>query len=612
MKKLLIILLFYNLVGHSQNVDIQIKAPKAVEVGEQFQVVYEVNDNVTGFENTSFPDFDLLGGPSQSKSHQIISNNGKIINEVNISFSYYLRAKKVGKFTVNPIAVVVGGKKYKSKPLVIEVVASSNGNASTGNTNKNNSAAGSSTPQAGNTGTGETFGGIFANKSTLYIGEPILVSLKVFSANEIVDIPDFKESNFTGFYKNKIDLGQLKLTQDKYNGKSYYSVLLQKNILFPQQTGELSLTGFSLSPVLRFYKTRRATSQIEAMMYGSYTIREAENKSVKIKSPNLKIKVLPLPEAGKPTNFNGVVGAYEIKSYVDRTSLGANDAFTMKIVVSGRGNLDLLQIPDPNFPSDFEVYEPKVTTNIDVTVAGVSGSKTYEYLVIPRTEGTYKIPSLSFSFFNHEKKSYQSASTDEYEIKVSKGTGSAFISNGGEVSSKEINYLNKDINYIKTNELTVNKIGNHLFNSILHWIILILIPIATFVLLFAMRKRMKENMDVMATKNRRANMVARKRLKMASKYLSEKNETEFYNEISRVLWGYFGDKFSIVLSELSVDNVKIALTEKNLDSTIIIDVVNILEECEFARFAPSKSDSRMNEIFEKASAIISKTEKTLK
>lgn len=610
MKKLLIILLFVNFIAQGQNVSISINAPSAVEVGEQFQINYTVNAEVSGFENTTFPDFDLLGGPQQGLSRSSSFINGKVSNEIKHSFTYILRGKKVGKFTISPIGVVVDGKRYKSKSIVIEVVASSNGSAaSSRNKNSNND---DSRNAAGSTGSGETFGGIFSSKSTIYQGEPILVSLKVFSTNEIVDIPDFKESNFNGFYKNTVDIGQLKLTQERYDGKAYYSVLLQKNILFAQQSGDLSLSGFSLSPVVRTYKTRKAASQVEAFMYGSNTIKEPMNSQVKIKSPNLKIKVLPLPDAGKPDGFNGTVGIYEIKTTVDRTTLNANDAFTYKITITGKGNIELLDVPKPEFHPDFEVYDPKVSTNIDVSVAGVNGSKTFEYLVIPRTEGNYNIPPLVFSFFNYEKKKYETKIAEGYQIKVGKGSGSAMISGGNMVESQEVKYLNQDIRYIITSNQRFQRTGMFMFNSLIHWILLVIIPLFTFAGIYLMRKRMRENLDVFAVKNRRASKVAMKRLKTAKRFLDQNKEMEFYDEISRVLWGYFGDKFSIVLSELSVENVKLELNARGLKSDIAEEVGLLLEECEFARFAPTRSGNTLSDIYSRASEIITRTEKIVK
>lgn len=609
MKKfLLIILVIFSFGVKAQKISFTQKAPGAVELGESFNVVYQINRNGNSFKGPTFKDFDYQGGPytSSSQSYQMI--NGSTTQSVSLSYTYQLRASKVGKFTLPAATIKVNGKTYKSNSRVIEVVKGNNPAPPSSSSNSNPSTKGANSDKA--IPEGIIFGRTLVNKKNVYVGEPILVTQKIYSKKQIANVTDFKEPSYDGFWKEDIDIGQLKLTKENYGGQVYFTVTLQKMILFPQKVGKLDLGSFDLNAVISIRKTRKARNQWEYWQYGDKVVT-AENTNVSINSPKVNINVKSIPEAGRPKDYTGVVGNFTFSAKLDKSKVEANDAINLKLVVKGNGNIDLLDIPKPAFPSDFEIYDPKIKTKSDNSVAGVNGSKSYEYLIIPRNEGLYEIPPISFSYFDVSKGKFITLKSDTFRIKVGKGKASTVLRTSDDINRTDVKYLDQDIRFIKTNSNHWQPIGFHYFNSLLHISLLILFPILLILAIIIFNRNRKQKADVVSMKNKRATKVARKRLKNADKLLKANKQKEFFIEISLVLWGYLSDKFSIPVSELSMDNIREKLRSK-MDEETIEEVIKVVDKCEYARFAPSGSTSISQEIYDESMDIISKIEKLLR
>ncbi|OIP02317.1 MAG: hypothetical protein AUJ98_01685 [Bacteroidetes bacterium CG2_30_33_31] len=606
---IIFISLFLSIVGIGQNVNFKVQVPGAVELGEVFNVTYQLNNDGRDFKGPTFQDFDYLGGPylSTSSSTQII--NGSMSQSYNKSFTYQLRASKIGKFTIAAASIVVDGKRYNSNSAVVEVVkGNSSSNAAPGNSNQN---ADNKSNDANNSNAdGLIFGRTIISKNSAYVGEPILVTQKIYSKKQIANITDFKEPSYTGFWKEMIDIGQLKLTKETYNNQVYNVVVIQKMIIFPQNSGTLQIGSFNLKAVITIVTSRKPRDQWEQWMYGN-KINTSQNTNVEVNSPKQIIKVKPLPEKGKPNNFNGIVGNYTLTATVDKNKVNANDALNLKISLKGSGNIDLLDITPPDFPSDFEVYDPKISTKSDNSVGGVSGSKTWEYLIIPRKEGKFEIPAISFSYFDVNRGSYVNLKSNSFNIEVAKGKAGSYIPSEANVDREDIKYLNKDILYIKTDLGEIREKNYHFFNSFWHIIMLIIIPLITIILIILNKKFAKQRADVVMMKTKTATRVARKRLTRAKKLMDAGENSEFYVEISKVLWGYLSDKFSIPLSELSMDNLRTSLSAY-IDAATIEEAIKAVEHCEYARFAPIQSDDEVHGVYDESLMIISKIEKIIK
>ena len=590
----------------AQGIKLTVNGPTMVEEGSQFRLTYRINSDVDEFHEPKFVDFDLLSGPSRGISYSTQIINGRASQSVEHTYTYYLRAQKKGTYSVPKAGITIDDKEYYSSNWTITVVESKGGAYK----KASDAAIAKENPKAFKAA-GNVFVRTLVSKRNAYIGEPLILVQKLYSKERIANITDMKEPSYSGFWKESIEIGDLQLTKETLKGKTYNVVVLQKYILFPQKTGKLSIGSFNLEAVVQIIKTRAPRNRTEQMMYGN-KVRYYSNETVKLKSPlvNLNIKALP---AGKPANFNGLVGNFTMTASIDKTELQANDAFNLKIKIKGKGNISLLEIPKPNFPPDFEVYDPKVSQKSTTDPSGMSGSKTYEYLIIPRNEGDYVIPSIGFSFFNPRTGRYKTLKSDTFRIKVGKGTGEAFTSvNSSSVNRDEIKYLGKDIHYIKSDHTKLAPINKSSFNSLPHLLYLLFAPFLALGLIIFYKKNEKSRSDLSLMRNRKATKAAHKRLKIAKKLLVNKDKNSFYDEISKVLWGYLGDKFDISLSELSTETIRERLSAKQVDPKIITEIISILNSCEYARYAPTDQSNGMDQIYELALNIISKIEKSLK
>ncbi len=601
---LIILLLLFANNAISQDVQFTVDAPSNVELGGQFRLTYSINQDAN-FTGPEFNNFQLLGGPSTSSSTSMQIINGRTSSSTKKSYTYYVKAIKLGKFTLPIATVEIKGKEYKSAPISIEVVKNASNPNATSIPNNNNI----KNPKF--KADGVVFVKSFVNKRNVYIGEPIILTQKLYSKERLSNITDFKEPSYTGFWKEGIDIGELKLSREIINGQAYNVVILNKSILFPQKSGKLEIGSFKLDAIIQIVKKRKAKDRFEQMMYGN-VLQYYANENVSLLSPKIKINVKTLPN-NKPKNFSGVVGKFTMTAEIDKTELKANDAFNLKVTIKGKGNIGLLEAPKIVFPPDFEVYDPKVSKKSKNTANGISGSKTYEYLIIPRNEGDYTIPSFGFYYFNPQSERYESSVSPDFKIHVTKGDGIVFngaTSSG--VNRDDVKYLGKDIRYIFTHLNNKQGIDNHGFNSLKHILSLILIFIFGILSIIILKKREKKRGNTSLMRLKKATKMAKKRLKLASKLLHENNEAKFYEETSKAIWGYLSDKFNINLSELSIDIIKENLKNNNVDNENINEIVQILEQCEYARYAPSKNQHDMFELYDRSVKIISKIEKSLK
>lgn len=598
---LLGITLFSYLNTVAQDVQFTVDAPSRVEHGGQFRLTYSINQE-GDFKGPEVTNFQLLGGPSVSSSTSMQIINGRTNSSTTKSYTYYLKADKIGKFKLPVASVNINGKNYKSAALAIEVVKSASPQ------NNSGQAAVSNTefkPE------GVVFVRSLVNKRNIYVGEPIVVTHKLYSKEQIANITDFKEPSYTNFWKENIDIGELKLTREVLDGQSYNVVILQKNILFPQKSGNLSIGEFKLDAVVKIVKKRKARDHFEQMMYGNI-VQYYAHEEVSIKSPIVKIKAKDLP-LNRPQNFNGVVGSFKLKAEVDKTELKANDAFNLKIKISGKGNVDLLEAPYFNFPPDFEVYDPKISKSSKSSTSGVSGSKTYEYLIIPRNEGDFVIPSFSFCYFDPQSERYESCSSPEFKIHVSKGEGEVVSGTRNvNVNRDEVKYVGSDIRHIMFECDEQIEIGDHSFNSLQHILWLSLSPLFALTLIVFIKKREQKRGNTSLMRLKKATKMAQKRLKTAHQFLQSSDKTKFYEETSKALWGYLSDKFNISLSVLSMELIQEKLSEKSVEKEYIDEISRIIEHCEYARYAPAGEQHEMAELYDSAIKIISKIEKSLK
>lgn len=585
-------------------------APDAVAVGDQFRLSYTVTtQNVRDFRAPSIKGFDVLMGPSRSQQSSEVSINGQTTSSSKLTFTYILMANAEGSFTVPGATITADGNQMVSNSVQIKVLPANQANSTS-------SSGGSGKQQSGSTsrassGTGISSNDLFItateNKTTVYEQEAFLLTYKVYTLVNLRMFDNVKLPDFKGFHSQEVELpNDRRWGLEHYKDRNYQSTVYRQFVLYPQQSGPLTIDAARFDAVIA--KATQVSDPFEAFFNGGNNYVEIRKTLL---TPKLTINVKPLP-AGKPANFSGGVGDFNITSSINSTNLKTNDAVTVKLVISGTGNLKLIANPEIKFPEDFEVYDPKVDNKFRLTNAGLSGSKVIEYLAIPRNAGTYKIPAVKFSYFDINTRSYKTLTTEEYELHVEKGAGNAAQTIANFTNKEDLKILNEDIRYIKLNDVVLSQKGDFLFDSLVYWLFY-LIPSIVFIAFFIIyRKQIAANANVAEMRTKKANKVAVKRMKQAGKLLAENKKDEFYDEVLKALWGYISDKLNIPVSRLSKDNIEGDLRNYGVDDALIKEFLDALNNYEFARFAPGDDNQVMDKVYSASLDVISKMENSIK
>jgi uncharacterized membrane protein len=450
-----------------------------------------------------------------------------------------------------------------------------------------------------------------------YLGEQILVTYKIYTKVPVSNLIVKKLSSFQGFWSKSLldNKQQYKQTTEIINGQEYVVAVINQFAIFPQKTGKLIIepTEMECEVQLRVQNNRkRGYDPFEDFFNDPFFNRNVKNIRTVIKSNPISIEVKPLPQKNKPANFNGAVGDFRLSSKIDRTELKANDALTLTYTISGKGNLELFNMPNIKFPVDFETFDPKISSNIKTSSSGVSGRKKFEYLVIPRVGGNFIINPFTLSYFDPKTKKYRTIKSKVYEIKVEKGE----ITSGGisysSSAQEDIQFIGQDIRHIKPLPFKLYTIASHLFLSATFFTIIVIIILLMTMIVILIKRMEKRKSNTSLLKNRKANKIAKTRLRSAEKFKNEGDDKAYYDEIAQALWGYIGDKFSLKQYELSIDSVSETLKEKGADNVVTETFINILNNIEFARFAPGDSSNKMESIYNESVNAIMLAEKALK
>ncbi|MCO6501188.1 MAG: protein BatD [Vicingus serpentipes] len=561
---------------------------QAVKTGDRFQIEFKGNGDFTNFKAPSFSNFRVLSGPNQSTSMSWI--NGRTSSSV--SYSYILMAVKEGEFTIGPAVAAFEGKAYKTNTLKINVTKGVPVQQNTGGNQQN------TTTQQANV-SDDLYIKASVNKTKVYQGEQIIATYKLYtrvniSGNELV-----KNADLNGFWSQEIDIGQSQWTQEIIGGYRWQVATIRKIVLFPQRSGKLEIDPLAMN----FTVQRRASGRGQSVFdqfFGRY-----ENVEYQLKSEAIKINVMPHPQPA-PEGFNGAVGNMDMVVDVSANEVKANEAINIKVKISGKGNINLIEKPTIKFPSDFETYDPKVNDNIKTTINGVAGNIEYDYLIIPRHAGKFNIDPIVFSYFDPTTKKYKTITSDPIQLNILKGDGTSNNVAFSSSNKEDIELLGEDIRYIHTLPIEIAHANTQFYNSWKFYLSLLLAPLL-FLLTFIFRNKIRTaNSDVVGMKKKKASKLATKRLASAKASLAANNKSEFYEATSKALYGYVGDKLNIAVSELNQSNIKEKLTAINVTENTVTDLIETLELCDMARFAPVAVAEQ--EVYDKAASIINKIE----
>ena len=580
------------------------RAPSQVAVGEQFRLTYTINtQDVRGFRAGNIPEeFEVLMGPSTSTQSSFQMVNGHTSSTSSVTYTYIVVATKNGTFTIPPAHATVDGKTVTSNEVRIKV----SGQAQQGGRQQSRQQSGGNGElrPAGTAISGsDLFIHVSASKQHVREQEPILLTYKVYTLVGLTQLSG-KMPDLKSFYTREVPLPQEKSFKiETFNGRQYRTVTWQQYVMFPQATGKLEIPAITYDGIV--VQQNRNVDPFEAFFNGGSGYVEVKKQ---IKAPAITIQVDPLPQ--RPANFSGGVGSFDISAQVDKTEVKANDPVNLRVVVSGVGNMKLLKQPVVKMPKDFDSYDAKVTDKTKLTVNGLEGSIVYDFLAVPRHQGTFEIPAIEYTYFDTKTNAYKTLRTEPFTLKVAKGDGQTTVSSfAGQEDVKE---LANDIRYIHTGNTMQHGVDEFFFGSTAYGVslgVLLLIFISLFVVF---RHRAIENANRVKQRAGKANKVAVKRLKKAAKLMKAGKDSDFYDEVLRALWGYVGDKLNMPVDQLSRDNISQQLSAYNVSEETISQFIGALDECEFARYAPGDATGNMNKVYDAAISAITQIANTMK
>lgn len=594
---LLVVCLIFGMLG--MQAQIVVSVPTHVAAGENFRLAYTINtQDVSDFRAGDIPDeLQVLAGPytSRQSSYQMV--NGHTSSSSSITFTYTIYAAKAGSYTIPAAHARVNGKTVSSRAVKVTV----SGSARSGSAPKMHS-DGDGEPSMQSAGSrissNDLFIKVTANKKRVHEQEPVLLTYKVYTLVDLTQL-EGKMPDLTGFHTQEIPLPQQKSFHvERVNGKAYRAVTWSQYVMYPQMTGKLDIPSITFKGIV--VQQNRDVDPFEAFFNGGSGYVEIKHNIV---APGLTIQVDALPK--KPTDFSGGVGHFNISAQVNQTEVKAGTPVTMRVVIGGMGNLKLIKQPVVNFPKEFDKYDPKITDKTKLTSGGLAGNMVYDFLVVPRNPGNYTIPPVTFTYYDVDSNVYKTIKTQELHLTVSKGDGKNASENFESVKDNDIHNIKKETDVQYETE-------DFFYGSVMYWVILSLLVIIFLLLLLVFRQRAIDNSNSVKMRGKKANAIARNRLKKASRLMFTNDSDAFYDEVLRALWGYVSYKLNMPVEQLSRENISVNLSGQGVDSETIGKFIVSLDECEFERYAPGDPKGNKEKTFNYAMTAITQIENVMK
>ena len=609
------ILLFALGIAYGQDAVMNVQCRSSVPAGQPFQITFNVNARASNFKMPSLKGLTHLSGPNTGFSSSMSIINGKVSQSVNNTFTIVVVAEKEGTANVGAASCTVDGKTVSSRPFTvnIEKEAPQSANNQRGGWGQQQGGWGQQRgrqPQqqqqqqaqepAKTIDANTLFARASINKNSLYQGEEAIIVYKIYTQVPLTQFQIDKLPRNKGFWSEDLseNMTQVKQYTETYNGRQYQVAEIRRGALFPQESGKLNIAPLKtdVMAIIQTRAQRQRTGTILDFFIDDpfFNIPQQQAVVKTLTSNSINVNVKPLPEA--PAGFAGGVGNFDVSAKSDLKELHANEAFTYTVTISGRGNLSLLEPPQIDFPKGMEVYEPRIIDNINKGDNGLSGSRTFEWILTPQTQGEYDMPAFDYVYFDPASGNYITKQCNKVHIKVSKALHNAS-------SKSDVTELNSDIHHIvKSSKLRdANNIGKV---PLPFWIIIIAALVLTTGAVIYVRHQQEIAGDEASMRLQRANKLAKKRLRNAEKYLNSGNDEQFYEEIYKALWGGIADKFNIPLATLSSETVQQQLDGKKVDESLKQQIMDTLKDVDFARFAPGDSSTKKQQIFNEAMATI--------
>lgn len=587
-----------SVVANAADVSFSVDYPRQVVQGNKFQISFSLrNAEGNGFKAPEVGGCKLLYGPSKSSSYSSQWVNGVSSSSSSEEYTMVYRADQAGKYTVGAATVSVGGKQYSTKPFTIEILppdrsaqqGNNRGSQSVQIDNANTQTAGKQVSSK------DLFVRIILSKSNVYEQEAVVCTIKLYTKYQISQFIANIQPSYNGFLIEELPVSPNLNEIEHVNGENYMVAELKKCILFPQQSGKLTITSGTYDVTVVQYEQFRTPFGI---------MRQPVEKQLEVKSNTSSVNILPLPEP-KPASFNGAVGNFTVSTEIKPQVLKTYEAATYSYIIRGSGNIKYLKSPTIGFPSQFDVYDPQNNINAKPSGNTVSGTVTIDYTFIPQFVGKYEIPGTEFTYFNPATRKYETLTTQKYDLTVAKGSGAASQAPKGGIEQK-----NRDILHIKTGDLHLKQEHSYAVEGFGYWLWYIVPLLLLAAVLFYYRKALKARSDMQLMRTKRANKVAQKRLRAAKQWMRAGDKNKFYAEVLTALWGYLSDKIQIPVSELNKENISAELTNYGATDEVIEAVIEVLNNCEFAQYAPELSGNDMESIYSAAADAMDKLENT--
>ena len=597
---------------------IKVQVPNVVAVDEQFNIsfIIEGENAPSDFSWSQGDDFQLVWGPQKGTSTSITIVNGKRTRSSQHTYTYILIPRKAGTFTLPVATATVKGEQIQSGRTTVEVVSggSVSGNASSGGQSSGGSSqsgGGSSSSSSGEIARDDLFLRLSLSRTNVVVGEPVTATLKLYQRVNIAGFEDAKFPTFNGFWSQEVLAPTtIDFKRESYNNSIYNTAILRSYVLIPQQAGDITIDPAELVCLVNVRTgSSRSNSIFDSFFEDDYrTIR----KRVTSESPRVHVSQLP---AGAPASFGGGVGSFSIKSSLSKDSLRTHDAGSLIVTISGKGNVSLLEAPKIAFPSDFEVYDAKVTDNTDSSTGRTSGSKSFEYPFIPRSHGTFTLGPVEYSYYDIDAGRYVTLRTDPLTLNVARGNDADAPQGGQMVQGavrRDVKSLGSDIRFISTRKPSLSRQGSFFVFSGVFWVLLAALLAAAVAAFLLLRRRAERRADVVGTRSRAATKMAQKRLSVAEGYLKNNLYTAFYEELHRALLGFVSDKLNIDPADMTKENISAALASGGVPDALVSEFTGLLDACEFARYAPDAGHEAMNAHYETAVNVISMIDSSMK
>jgi len=603
------------LTGWAQT--IRVEMHNIVELSERFNVVFIVEGEhaPSEFQWSPGEDFTLVWGPQKGTSTSVSIVNGKTSRSSQTSYTYILQAKKTGTFQFPSATATVKGTEIRSKAPSITVVdngsSAAQGSGSQGGQGggSQGSAQQGGSRQSSTADTGELFLRLNLSRREAVVGEPITATLKIYQRANLTGFEDARFPKFNGFWSQEVDAPQnIDFRREQVGDKMYNSAVLRRWVLIPQKAGNLTIEPSEIVCLVNVRTQRARTGSI----FDDFFENDYVTQRQRVSTPAVTVKVSALP-AGAPAGFSGAVGEYDVTARLSKDSLKTHDAASLIVTVTGKGNVSLVEAPKLNFPPDFEVYDVKATSSTDKS--GTNGSKTFEYPFIPRSPGDFVLPPVRFSYYDVNGHRYATASTDSLRLSVARSAGSPASQEPSTgtltVDRKGVKNLGEDIRFIKT-KTSLSEDKGFFVGKPLYWILAALLLLAAAAVWLSLRKLAARRADVAGSRNRKATRQALKRLKLAEDFLGKNLYTAFYEELHRALIGFVADKLTMDMADQSKENIAAALTARGVSSETATAFTDLLDACEYARYAPDAGHEAMNAHYQQAVSVITAIDSSMK